>query len=163
MASSAITGNTLAGEFNLVDDTTPQLGANLDMQSYGLDYGTSVLSDYEEGTWTATITPATGSFTTVTQTYATYTKIGRTVEIELKFALTNSGTGAGAMTISGIPFNGATSHSGAAVISRRLNDGAIIAAQGVSASQISSYQKLDGTTAIANTNTYALIMVYQTA
>ena len=71
----------------------------------------SVLNDYEKGTWTPTITAVSGSYTTVTQQTATYTKIGRMVIIQLYFIVSNKGTGSGGVQISNLPF---TSNSGSA-------------------------------------------------
>jgi hypothetical protein len=53
----------------------------------------NTLDDYEEGTWTPVITSATGSITSYTVTSATYTKIGRSVTVNLYFTITNNGTG----------------------------------------------------------------------
>jgi hypothetical protein len=71
--------------------------------------GTSeLLADYEEGTFTPVFVPASGAFTSVT--YITqkgrYTKIGRTVTIDI-YLLTSAisvGTASGAVSISGLPF-----------------------------------------------------------
>jgi hypothetical protein len=67
--------------------------------------GTSeLLADYEEGTWTPTITAAIGSYTTVTDQAGTYTKIGRQVTLKWYFVVTNKGTGLGSVNISNLPF-----------------------------------------------------------
>ena len=73
--------------------------------------GTSELfADYEEGTWTPTIT---GSVSQVGQVYATqdgtYTKIGRQVTLRLNVKLSTEGTFVGLLQISGFPFNSAAS------------------------------------------------------
>lgn len=67
--------------------------------------GTSeLLSDYEEGTWTPTII---GSSTAGTGTYSLqlgrYTKIGRTVYVQLQLAW-SAHTGTGSMKVAGLPF-----------------------------------------------------------
>jgi len=78
------------GLANVVEDTTPQLGANLDMNDFGLafpatqsaDAGANVLDDYEEGAWTPTILDNTLS-ASESQAYHTqtghYIKTGRMV------------------------------------------------------------------------------------
>jgi len=64
----------------------------------------NALDDYEEGTWTPVLTPATGAFTTVDTISGTYTKIGRAVHLEFSYRITSIGTAAGVVTISGVPF-----------------------------------------------------------
>ena len=65
--------------------------------------GTSeLLADYEEGTYTPTVTASSGTLTTVTAT-GNYTKIGRQVTVNVSVTLTNAGTGSGALNVS-LPF-----------------------------------------------------------
>ena len=64
----------------------------------------NTLDDYEEGTWTPTITAQTGSYTTVTNQTGSYTKIGRQVTINWYFIVSNKGTGLSGATISNLPF-----------------------------------------------------------
>jgi hypothetical protein len=59
------------------------------------------LDDYEEGTWTFTVTNSGyGSGTTS----GTYTKIGRLVTLTGIITFTSVGTATGQMTLSGLPF-----------------------------------------------------------
>jgi hypothetical protein len=51
------------------------------------------LDDYEEGTFTPTVTSGTGSITTVTGQSGTYTKIGRQVTVTATALIVNNGTG----------------------------------------------------------------------
>jgi hypothetical protein len=67
------------------------------------------LDDYEEGTWSPTYSPASGTFTTLTldgATGGTYTKVGRTVSItgRIRTDVVTVGTAAGALSITGLPF-----------------------------------------------------------
>lgn len=65
--------------------------------------GTSELfDDYEEGTWTPTVTAASGTFTTVSAS-GFYTKIGRIVSFSMSIVITDAGTAAGNMTAT-LPF-----------------------------------------------------------
>jgi hypothetical protein len=65
--------------------------------------GTSELfDDYEEGTWTPTVTSASGTFTTVSAS-GFYTRIGRVVSFSMSIVITNAGTAAGNMTAT-LPF-----------------------------------------------------------
>ena len=66
--------------------------------------GTSeLLNDYEEGTFTATLTSQTPPTTPPTVT-ARYTKIGRLVNVAISFVFVDTSGGSGAMAISGLPF-----------------------------------------------------------
>lgn len=66
--------------------------------------GTSELfADYEEGTWTPTITSASGSLTSYTSA-GVYTKVGRQVTVQGWFRITTAGTASGGANIAGFPF-----------------------------------------------------------
>jgi hypothetical protein len=66
--------------------------------------GTSELfDDYEEGTWTPTITNVTGTYTTTSVNYAQYTKIGEVVYGFLSVTVTTPGTASANMNFT-LPF-----------------------------------------------------------
>jgi len=73
-------------------------------QSASTDANT--LDDYEEGTWSAVVTAESGSITTYAIDSATYTKIGNTVYVFVRFNVTNKGTGSN-FVVSGLPFTAA--------------------------------------------------------
>jgi len=82
--------------------------------SKGIDFsatsgtGTSELfNDYEEGTWTATLTGATSAPSTPVTTTALYTKIGDVVHLEMGFSAVNTTGASGIMKITGLPFQAA--------------------------------------------------------
>jgi hypothetical protein len=124
--------------------------------------GTSeLLADYEEGTWTPTVTPQTGSFTTVTAGTSTYTKIGRIVTVNARFTLTNSGTGAGVMTIAGLPYTIVSAYDQNTFTGRVVNTGTPIFGQLVGgATSLENFATIAGTTAITNGNIYTLTATY---
>ena len=68
----------------------------------------NALDDYEEGTWTPTYEPASGSFTSITydSQAAEYVKIGRLVYVtgRLRTDAITVGTASGTVRISGLPF-----------------------------------------------------------
>lgn len=68
--------------------------------------GTSeLLNDYEEGTWSPVLTPATGSITpNATFTGGTYTKIGNLVTANGCVLVTSVSSPAGLLRITGLPF-----------------------------------------------------------
>jgi hypothetical protein len=115
MNNVAIGGTTpLAGSFTTVKAATTvgvgaatpsASGAGITFpatQSASTDVNT--LDDYEEGTWTPTITAVSGSYTTVTGQAGSYTKVGRQVTLNWYFVVTNKGTGGGGVNISNLPF-----------------------------------------------------------
>jgi hypothetical protein len=59
----------------------------------------NTLDDYEEGTWTPTMTSQSGSITSYSTTNGTYTKIGNTVSINVFINMTNAGTAGGTLTL----------------------------------------------------------------
>ena len=90
--------------------------------------GTSELfDDYEEGTWTPTYAPTTGSFTTMTynnqQGY--YTKIGDLVYINCLISTSNSNPtgGSGVLLISGLPYTCGASADHSLAVSATINWG----------------------------------------
>jgi hypothetical protein len=74
----------------------------------------NTLDDYEEGTWTPTVTSGTGSITTVT-TGGQYRKIGSLVVAQFQYTITNNGTGASSITVAGLPFAGTANTSAGAI------------------------------------------------
>jgi hypothetical protein len=76
-------------------------------QSASTDANT--LDDYEEGTWTATLTGSTAAPTVpVTSTTAIYTKIGRSVQLNLNFDNVSVVGATGDALVTGVPFAGGT-------------------------------------------------------
>lgn len=69
----------------------------------------NTLDDYEEGTWTLTISAGSGTITSYTVNETGYTKIGRMVHIHGMFTITNAGTGASYFNLSGFPFTSSAS------------------------------------------------------
>lgn len=64
------------------------------------------LDDYEEGTFTPTVTSSSGSFTTVSAT-GIYTLVGRTVLLNGRISITDAGTASGTLSIT-LPFTNAS-------------------------------------------------------
>jgi hypothetical protein len=72
--------------------------------------GTSELfDDYEEGTWSPTYVPSTGSFASIVYAFQTgaYTKVGNLVTVTGAFRITSMsiGTAGGTLAIGGLPFS----------------------------------------------------------
>jgi len=71
----------------------------------------TVLSVYEEGSCSITLTAGFGTITSSSVT-ANYTKIGRVVTITGQLSITNNGTGASYLNLVGLPFTPATTSAG---------------------------------------------------
>ena len=72
--------------------------------------GTSeLLADYEEGTFTATLTAETTAPTTPVTATAYYTKIGREVTIYIEFIDVNTTGAVGVLNVTGLPFTSSAS------------------------------------------------------
>jgi len=67
-----------------------------------------LLDDYEEGTFTATLTSATPPSTAIERT-AYYTKVGDTVTVYCSFRNANNTGAAGAISVTGLPFTSSAS------------------------------------------------------
>lgn len=71
----------------------------------------NALDDYEEGTWTPTVTAQTGTITTLGVVTGAYTKVGRKVTCNINIQITTNGTGAGWLIVS-LPFASSSAQQG---------------------------------------------------
>jgi len=114
-AGSIFSSTMQANQFSFpLDISSSTAGQIIFPATQNASAGANTLDDYEEGTWTPVMRFG-GSNTNVTYSLQTgrYTKVGRLVCIECSITLTNNGTGTGAPTITGMPFNaGASGASG---------------------------------------------------
>jgi hypothetical protein len=106
----------------------------------------NTLDDYEEGTWTPTITAESGSFTTTSYTSAncTYVKIGKKVVCNIRWQIDSFGTGSVSCKISGLPFAiGSSQRGSSAGLNGSLSHA--LACLVYSDSNYVSFTKYDGT------------------
>jgi hypothetical protein len=100
----------VVGNIKLSGNVIPASGFGIDFSATSHPAGmtSELLSDYEEGTFTPDLrfggakSGMTGTFT------GNYTKIGRTVNVQVRVALTNKGVSTGVATIEGLPFTSST-------------------------------------------------------
>ena len=102
---STANGQTLA-----LDSAVPNAGTGITFPAtQSASSNANTLDDYEEGTWTPTLT---GTSVSGSQTYGTryggYTKIGRLVSLNFYCTLTAKGTISGNIYLSGYPFTSAS-------------------------------------------------------
>jgi hypothetical protein len=64
----------------------------------------ALLNWYEEGTWTPSVASSSGTITTVGTCTGQYTRIGRQVTLSMDIRITTNGSGAGFLSVTGIPF-----------------------------------------------------------
>ena len=83
-----------------------ELGSGLDATA------ANTLDDYEEGTWTGTLTGSGGAPSTAVTATGTYTKIGRQVTVHVYLANKNTSGASGEMNVTGLPFNPSQSTAG---------------------------------------------------
>ena len=102
-AAQSFTGDQTLSTGNLIQGTAAK-GVNFTANTPAAGMTSQLLNWYEEGTWTPTII---GTTTAGTGTYSAqlgrYTRIGRTVYIQLQLIWT-AHTGTGNMKIAGLPF-----------------------------------------------------------
>jgi hypothetical protein len=101
-------GDVTVSTGNLVIGTS---GKGIDFSATAGTGTSELLADYEEGTWTPTITTSSGTITSYTSS-GYYTKIGRQVTLNGLFTITNIGTGTGSIGISNLPFSIANAVAG---------------------------------------------------
>ena len=111
-------GNATIANGNLVIGTA---GKGIDFSITGNTSATGastvneLLDDYEEGTWTPTISSSGGSGVVTTHNGgAKYTKVGREVRVTFQCVLNTKGSGTGYVTILGLPYvtGSASTHYG---------------------------------------------------
>ena len=72
----------------------------------------NALDDYEEGTWTPTLTTSSGSLTvSYSSNNGKYTKIGNVCHVSFQMRVSSHSGGSGGYRISGLPFNAVTSNN----------------------------------------------------
>jgi hypothetical protein len=116
-AGTGYTWSFIDGVFSVpeVDTALLKVTANVDISASGAGQikfpatqhasaDANTLDDYEEGTWTPTWIPASGSGQTVNLASGWYTKIGNRVFVDFSLGTNGIGTASGNLLIGGLPF-----------------------------------------------------------
>jgi hypothetical protein len=90
------------GDLTLAENA--YLGSGKGIYFDGQTTSANFLDDYEEGTWTPTINPTSGSITTQSAQTGIYQKIGNMVTINFNFKIEDAGSASGAYKVTGLPF-----------------------------------------------------------
>jgi hypothetical protein len=111
------TGNVKIANGNVVMTTS---GTGIDFSANNPDPAgktSELLNDYEEGTFTATLTGGTTNPTIPVTTTARYTKVGRLVTVQIEFIGVTTVGASGTIQITGLPFaNGSVASTGIATL-----------------------------------------------
>lgn len=99
---STRTGDQTIVSGNLVIGTAGK-GIDFSAASHAAGMTSELLNDYEEGTFTGTLTSATPPTTPITAT-GYYTKVGRLVTASVAFRNVNNTGASGQILVSGLPF-----------------------------------------------------------
>ncbi|HET8685770.1 MAG TPA: hypothetical protein VFM18_03790, partial [Methanosarcina sp.] len=122
----------------------------------------NTLDDYEEGTFTPTVTSQAGSITSYTAS-GRYTKVGRFILCQINVLLSNIGTATGYMTIAGLPFNNG-SGQGAAGTAFEVNNsgitGTLYLGPSTNSGNLFAYNGSGGTV-FNNNNSWHISIAYQ--
>lgn len=97
-ATNVLNGNLIIG--------TAGKGIDFSADPSAAGMTSELLDDYEEGTWTPTVTVNSGTATGYTISNSVYTKVGRKVTVKTQITPTGGtfGNGTGYCSISGLPF-----------------------------------------------------------
>lgn len=100
---STRTGDQTIVSGNLVIGTA---GRGIDFSAHPAAAGmtSELLSDYEEGTFTANLTGFSSNPTTPISATARYTKVGRIVTVAFNFSGVNTTGASGFLTVTGLPY-----------------------------------------------------------
>ena len=105
-------GNLSLANGNVVMGTS---GKGIDFSAVTGGTGTAtgnVLNDYEEGTWTGTLSGFIAAPTTPVTATGKYTKIGRQVSIQISFISVDTTGASGRILVAGLPFASSSSPNG---------------------------------------------------
>ena len=96
-------GNLSITNGNLVIGTSGK-GIDFSATSDASGSTSELLDDYEEGSWTATVTYSNSGSATLSESLGFYTKIGNQVHIQAAITFSAQGSGSGNVKINGLPF-----------------------------------------------------------
>ena len=119
----------------------------------------NTLDDYEEGTWTPTVTAQIGTLTSTSST-GSYTKIGKAVTVNFRITITNAGTGTSGLQVSNFPFAATTSTTLSGAAREDTAVGINLTASALSTTSITFFN--GGSTMIATGNAFSCCITYLT-
>jgi hypothetical protein len=152
------TGDLTVQAGNLVIGTAGK-GIDFSADPSAAGMTSELLDDYEEGTWTPTVSAPSGAFTTVT-TSGTYTKIGNLVRASFSVVINNIGTATAMNFIGALPFTSSSGAPSSGAVREFANTGlAWTLTVGSSTTSINTFNYLNSQT-VANGATFNGSIVY---
>lgn len=106
ITTPTIVGNGTFSTGNVIVGTAGK-GIDFSANSNAPGMTSELLNWYEEGTWTPTVSFASGSVV-LNSHVANYTRIGRQVNVTVRVNITTTGVGTSTLTIGGLPFTART-------------------------------------------------------
>ena len=150
------TGNVTVSTGNLVVGTAAK-GIDFSANANAPGMTSELLGWYEEGVCSMTVTAIVGVIVTSSVT-AIYTRVGRTVTVTGTVTVTLNGTGAGALTVSGLPFT--PSGNACGVGRESVNNGKTVSFMVSSGSTAMSVQAYDNTYPVSSGSTILFSVTY---
>jgi hypothetical protein len=158
----AISGSgSFGGNVSVNGNVVLASGSGVDFSATSGTGTSELFDDYEEGTWTPTVTSGSGTLTTVTVSEALYTKIGRIVTVHTKFVLTDAGTGSSNLIVDGFPYVINSDYGNGVAMGRSVSSGDLMFGQlSGGNSKVTLLRNYDVTDPITNGYTYTLTATY---
>lgn len=144
-------------EFTFTGNLAFNSGLGIDFSATSGTGTSELFDDYEEGAWTPVVSSTSGTITSYTVNSAKYTKIGRLINLSFQIAMTDNGTGAGALFIQGFPFTNSAATCG---VTYNQSTGLIGSVFIVTSGTDGYSVKYDGTYPIATGQTLQLSLSY---
>jgi hypothetical protein len=130
------TGNVTVNNGNVIIGTAGK-GIDFSAATHAAGMTSELLSDYEEGTWTATVKGGTTDPTTPLTGTGYYTKIGRQVTVIFELNAGDTTGATGQIIVSGLPFaNWAASRSSGVLWNDRASSTSVMGLIDASATQV---------------------------
>ena len=148
--------NVSISNSNLVIGTAAK-GIDFSANTHAAGMTSELLDWYEEGACSMTVTAISGTITTGSVT-AIYTRVGRSVTVTGTVSVSDNGTGAGALTVSGLPFT--PSGNACGVGRESVNNGKTVSFMVSSGSTAMSVQAYDNTYPVSSGSTILFSVTY---
>jgi len=122
------------------------LGSQFSGIQFGGGVNGAVLSYYDEGTWTASLTGSTANPTTPVTATGVWTRIGRQVFVSVEFLNVNTTGATGNVRVTGLPFSAVTANGYGPVSIKNLGATPVVASPTTVSTQIDFYLATDRST-----------------
>ena len=140
-------------------------GGGIDFSATANSSGTmssELLDDYEEGTWTPSISPSSGTITSAGTPSGRYVKIGRLVTVHFIITITTAGTANGTyLNFGNLPFTSSNTHNQPGVCREQSINGFLSTAQVTGNSTNGVILRYDNSGVIVSGGNYQCTITYE--